>query len=477
MSTNPGSQLRCLSTAAVIAPTHIHANNNADDAFSAISTMIDGSTRESLTPSAVVELLNKYIIGQEDAKRAVAIALRNRWRRHKIPSPMKDEIVPKNILMIGPTGCGKTEIARRLAKLADAPFIKVEATKYTELGFVGRDVEDIVKDLVENAVMLTRQRIKDKIYHVMAQKVEDQILSLLCGQHATPSVKEAFRGFYREGVLEDREVELEVPSNTDSNPLAMMDRMVRGEGTSRRPEKRKMKVHEAKTLLQEAEAERYLSSELVTREALRSAEQDGIVFIDEVDKIVVSSNRYVGGNVSSEGVQRDLLPIIEGCVVNTKYGNVSTDHMLFICSGAFHSCKPSDMLAELQGRLPIRVELRGLKQRDFYRILTEPQVSMLKQQQVLLATEGVELQFTDAAVQAISRVTEEANTLLDNIGARRLHTVIERCLADVSFTAPDLAEEARAAGKERAAVVVDEERVAACMRDVLLKQDLSKYVL
>lgn len=441
--------------------------------------------RAELTPMNIVDRLNRYIVGQDDAKRAVAIALRNRWRRQQLPSPFKDEIIPKNILMIGPTGCGKTEIARRLAKLVEAPFIKVEATKYTEVGFVGRDVEDIVKDLVENAMALTRQRLKEKVSKEAAAKAEDRILRALVGPHADDATVEPFREHYRQGRLDDNKVdESEVTGGAkmEMGPFALMEKMMsptKGPGSrNNRGEKHQITVREARQQLLESECERHLNSELVAKEALRLAEQDGIVFIDEIDKVVDNGRRYVSGNVSAEGVQRDLLPIIEGSVVTTKYGNVITDHILFICSGAFHSCKPSDMLAELQGRLPIRVELKGLTAADFYRILTEPENNMIRQQQLLLATEGVDLHFTEGAIRAVARVAEQANKLLDNIGARRLHTVLERVLADISFDAPDKVVEARDNSQaDRYTYVVDQEHVESCMAPLMKKQDLSKYVL
>jgi ATP-dependent HslUV protease ATP-binding subunit HslU len=417
------------------------------------------------------------------------VALRNRWRRHKVGPPLKQEIVPKNILMIGPTGCGKTEIARRLAKLADAPFIKVEATKFTEVGFHGRDVDMIIRDLVDNALVLTRTKMRARMAATVTAAVEDKLLDLLMGDNASGTSRDTFRELYREGKLEERIVESEVPEARASRPS--MESLMRDTGSmqdmlgalqakmSRRGgEKRKMRVAEARPLLEEAEFERLLNQDAITKEAIASVEQDGIVFIDEIDKIVSSSEMRHGADASSEGVQRDLLPIIEGSCVSTKHGNVNTDHILFIASGAFHQCKPSDMLAELQGRLPIRVELKGLTRDDLYRILTEPAASMLKQQQALMATEGVDLSFTDAAVREIAAVAHEVNRTVDNIGARRLHTVLERIVEDISFHAPErAAAHAAAGGQGPLRVALDKADVNKAVSSMLIKSDLSRFVL
>jgi ATP-dependent HslUV protease ATP-binding subunit HslU len=445
-----------------------------------------GGGGADLTPRQVVELLDKYIIGQAGAKKAVANALRNRWRRHRVNSPLREEIVPKNILMIGPTGCGKTEIARRLAKLADAPFVKVEATKFTEVGFHGRDVDQIIRDLVDNAIVMVKARMRRDQQAAIDTAVEERIIGALVGDHATAETRAAFKQLYRDGELDDREIEIEIPTNPSrvlppfggadgqvQEMVIRVDRMFRGAGRS--DSKRRMKISEARPLVEEQEAERFINSESVTREAIIAAESDGIVFIDEIDKIVTSSEYRYGADASSEGVQRDLLPIIEGSIVSTKHGNVNTDHILFICSGAFHSAKPSDMMAELQGRLPVRVELKGLSQDDFYRILTEPENNMIKQQQALLSTENVSLHFTDAAVREIAKVAEEVNTSVDNIGARRLHTILERIVEDISFEAP---EKSRESGSQNSVtIVIDKEDVRSKIEDLLKKQDLSKYVL
>ena len=443
---------------------------------------------QGLTPKSVVELLDKYIVGQRDAKKAVAIALRNRWRRQRLESPLREEVVPKNILMIGPTGCGKTEIARRLAKLADAPFVKVEATKFTEVGFHGRDVDEIIRDLVDASIVLTKSKLRSQAKAQVADSVEKQLLDVLTGTGADSSTRETFRKLLRSGDLDERNIEVDVPvsmpgagQRVDGGPgnqmslqevVLKVDKLFNRRGT----ERRKMKVSEARPLLEEVEMEKVLNSDMVMKDALKAAEQDGIVFIDEIDKIVTNPDGHRGADASSEGVQQDLLPIIEGSTVSTKHGNVNTDHILFIASGAFHNCKPSDMLAELQGRLPIRVELKGLTKNDLYRILTEPEHNMVKQQIALMSTEGVQLVFTDDAIREITSVAAEVNRSVDNIGARRLHTILERVLEQISFEAPEKAR-ANSLDGEECIYVVDKDDIQNRVGDLLEKMDLSKFIL
>jgi len=429
------------------------------------------------SPREIVSELDRHIIAQSDAKRAVAIALRNRWRRKRVPESLRSEITPKNILMIGPTGVGKTEISRRLAKLAQAPFIKIEATKFTEVGYVGRDVEQIIRDLIEAAIAMLRDMKRDQVRAQAELEAEKRILDALAGEGAGAATRDMFRKKLLAGDLDDEEVELEM-SDTSSpfqgmdipgqpgGSMGMLDlsSMFKGMG---RTKKIKLKIRDAHGPLLQEEADKLIDDESITREAIDKAENDGIVFLDEIDKISKRSDAR-GGDVSREGVQRDLLPLIEGTTVSTKYGPVKTDHILFIASGAFHVAKPSDMLPELQGRLPIRVELRALTEEDFVRILTEPEASLIKQYKALMETEGVKLNFTDGGIKAIAKIAATVNASVENIGARRLHTVMERLLDDISFKATD---------KDGETVKVDAKYVEDHVGKLAADQDLSKFIL
>ena len=432
--------------------------------------------KNALTPKAIVAALDEHIIGQADAKRAVAVALRNRWRRQRLGADLRDEVTPKNILMIGPTGCGKTEISRRLAKLADAPFIKVEATKFTEVGYVGRDVEQIARDLAEEAVRLEKERRREHVREAAEAAAMERILKPLAGDTASEATREAFRQRIRDRHMDDVEIEIEVSDNPTTpmeipgmggnvgmiNLGEMMGKAFGKDNLKRR----KMKVPDAWTKLVEEESEKRLDQDDVNRAALADAEANGIVFLDEIDKIAVSDVR--GGSVSREGVQRDLLPLIEGTTVATKYGPMKTDHVLFIASGAFHISKPSDMLPELQGRLPIRVELRALEHADFVRILSETRANLPQQYTALLATEEVTLEFSDDAIDAIARIAVDVNSTVENIGARRLQTVMEKLLEDISFDAED---------RKGDIILIDADYVRKQLSDIAKDTDLSKYVL
>ncbi len=433
----------------------------------------------NFSPREIVSELDRHIIGQADAKRAVAIALRNRWRRRQLKGALRDEVTPKNILMIGPTGVGKTEIARRLAKLAQAPFIKVEATKFTEVGYVGRDVEQIMRDLVEVATTMVRERRRAEVRAKAHRTAEDRVLDALVGPGASPSTRDSFRKKLRASELDDKEIEVDVSDSASpfqglelpGMPGASVGMLnlsdLLGKGFGGRTKRIKTTVAEAYEPLINEESDKLLDDDQITAEALSLAENDGIVFLDEIDKITVRSER-TGGDVSREGVQRDLLPLIEGTSVTTKHGSVKSDHVLFIASGAFHVAKPSDLLPELQGRLPIRVELNSLDQKDFRRILTEPEASLVKQYVALIGAEGVTLDFTDDAVDEIARIAAEVNARVENIGARRLQTVMERLLDEISFTASD---------REGETIVVDAPYVQAHVGDLAADADLSKFIL
>jgi ATP-dependent HslUV protease ATP-binding subunit HslU len=436
----------------------------------------------NLSPREIVSELDRHIVGQGDAKRAVAIALRNRWRRQQLPPGLREEVVPKNILMIGPTGCGKTEIARRLAKLANAPFLKVEATKFTEVGYVGRDVDSIVRDLVEASITMTRDAARHAVQAKAELAAEERLVAALVGEGASGETKMKFKRMLREGQLESREVEVQLADAGGGMPIGMIDlpgaqgiqmqnmqeMLAKMFGGRTRP--RKMTVAEARIALAKDEADKLLDQDQLTRDAVSNAENNGIVFIDEIDKVCArtSEGGFRGGDVSREGVQRDLLPLIEGTTVTTKHGPVKTDHILFIASGAFHMAKPSDLLPELQGRLPIRVELKALTQEDFRRILTEPEHSLVKQYVALLGTEGVTLQITEDAVDAMARLAAEINASVENIGARRLATVMERLLDEISFSASDRGGET---------ITVDAALVRDRVAPLAGSADLSRFIL
>ncbi|MBT6134295.1 MAG: ATP-dependent protease ATPase subunit HslU [Kordiimonadaceae bacterium] len=435
---------------------------------------------KSFSPREIVSELDRYIIGQNPAKRAVAIALRNRWRRQELTGEMREEVLPKNILMIGPTGVGKTEISRRLAKLANAPFVKVEATKFTEVGYVGRDVEQIVRDLMEISISLIRDKKRKSVVSKAELSSEERVLDALVGEQASADTRQKFRKMLREGELDDKKIEVDVMESQSSNmpsfdipgmPGASMGMLnlgdLLGNQLGAKTEKKKMTVKEALEALASDEAEKLLDEDGIIREAIENTEQTGIVFIDEIDKIAGRGNQN-SGEVSREGVQRDLLPLIEGCTVSTKHGNIKTDHILFIASGAFSVAKPSDLLPELQGRLPIRVELDALTEDDFKHILVEPDYSLIKQYVALMGTEEITLNFTDDGIAAIAKMSATINENVENIGARRLHTVLERILDEISFEATDMV---------ATEVIVDADYITKHIGNLADTSDLSKFIL
>ncbi len=441
---------------------------------------IEQSRVSALSPREIVSELDRYVIGQKEAKKAVAVALRNRWRRQALSDEMRDEVLPKNILMIGPTGVGKTEISRRLSKLAEAPFIKVEATRFTEVGYVGRDVEQIIRDLVEIAIAMEREKKRKEVNAKAQLLAEDKVLDALVGNKASVATRESFRKRLRNGDLDNNKIEIEVMDTASSMPSFEIPGMpganvgmvnigeILGKSMgNKKGKKKKMTVKESHEILVAQESDKMIEEDKIVQEAKKTTEDNGIVFLDEIDKVSARGDR-VGGDVSREGVQRDLLPLIEGTTVNTKHGPIKTDHILFIASGAFQLAKPSDLLPELQGRLPIRVELSALSEKDFIRILKEPDNSLIKQYKALLKTENVDLEFKDDGIEMIAKISTEVNSSIENIGARRLHTIIEKVLDDISFNATDKAGEK---------IVVDKAFVEKNLGDLVKDTDLSKFIL
>ena len=432
----------------------------------------------SLSPREIVSELDRYVIGQNQAKRAVAIALRNRWRRQALTDEMKDEVLPKNILMIGPTGVGKTEISRRLSKLAEAPFIKVEATRFTEVGYVGRDVEQIIRDLLEIAIAMEKVKKRKEVFAKALQAAEERVLEAMVGNKASIATRESFRKRLRNGDLDNNEIEIdvhdgpsmpsfEIPGMPGANVGMVNIGEILGKTMGKKPKKKKMTVKESHEILIAEESDKLIEQDKIVKSAKVSTENNGIVFLDEIDKVSARSDR-IGGDVSREGVQRDLLPLIEGTTVSTKYGTIKTDHILFIASGAFQLAKPSDLLPELQGRLPIRVELNALTSEDFKKILREPDNSLIKQYKALLKTEKINLEFTDDGIETIAELATEVNSSVENIGARRLHTIIEKVLDEISFTATDR-------GGEK--IIIDKKYVQKNLGELVKDTDLSKFIL
>ena len=431
----------------------------------------------SFSPREIVSELDRYVIGQADAKKAVVIALRNRWRRQELPDDLREEVLPKNILMVGPTGVGKTEISRRLSKLSEAPFIKVEATKFTEVGYVGKDVEQIIRDLIEISIALVKEKKRKEVEAKSQLSSEERVLDTLVGKSATPATRESFRKRLRAGDLDDTIIEIAVQDNP-STPSFEIPGMqcgvgmvnigdIFGKGSAGKKKKKKMSVKESYEYIIQEESDKLIDQDQIIKEAKFSVENNGIVFLDEIDKVSARSERS-GTDVSREGVQRDLLPLIEGTTVNTKHGPIKTDHILFIASGAFQLAKPSDLLPELQGRLPIRVELQPLTKQDFVRILKEPDNSLIKQYVALMKTENVELQFTDDGIEELAEISSQINSTIENIGARRLHTILEKVLEEISFSAPD---------KSGEKIIVDKSFVQKNLGDIIKDKDLSKFIL
>jgi len=431
----------------------------------------------SFSPREIVSELDRYVIGQADAKKAVAIALRNRWRRQELPDDLREEVLPKNILMVGPTGVGKTEISRRLSKLSEAPFIKVEATKFTEVGYVGKDVEQIIRDLIEISIALVKEKKRKEVKAKSQLSSEERVLDTLVGKSATPATRESFRKRLRAGDLDNTNIEIAVQDNP-STPSFEIPGMqggvgmvnigdIFGKGSAGKKKKKKMSVKESYEYIIQEESDKLIDQDQIIKEAKFSVENNGIVFLDEIDKVSARSERS-GTDVSREGVQRDLLPLIEGTTVNTKHGPIKTDHILFIASGAFQLAKPSDLLPELQGRLPIRVELQPLTKQDFVRILKEPDNSLIKQYVALMKTENVELQFTDDGIEELAEISSQINSTIENIGARRLHTILEKVLEEISFSAPD---------KSGEKIVIDKSFVQKNLGDIIKDKDLSKFIL